>query len=357
MPQKTYRVIQWMTGDVGQVGIRHFADNPVYDLVGVLVHSKEKVGKDAGEIAGIAPIGLAATDDIESMVALDVDCVFYTPIIMDVDTVCRLLRSGKNVVTTSGFFHPSPDFHEPGELIRAASEEGGTSFHGGGIHPGYAGDILPLTLARVVSRIDKIVVYEVVNILTDAPLDHIDWMGFGKDKDKFLTEPTILGLGVPFFAQSMHMIADGLGVSIDEVTADLKAATATEDIPHELGAIAAGTVAAQHHEWTAWVDGKPLIVFHALYTATGPDKLEPPWEMGKTRYRIVIEGDPPTELILQGVERPDGTMAHPGYDWTAMGAINAIPDVCDAAPGWITHLDLGVVQPRGLVRPRRLANT
>ena len=101
-----------MTGDVGQVGLRHFADNPVYDLVGVLVHSEDKVGKDAGEIAGIAPIGVTATDDIESIIALDADCVFYTPIIMDVDTVCRLLRSGKNVVTTSGFFHPSPDFRD-----------------------------------------------------------------------------------------------------------------------------------------------------------------------------------------------------------------------------------------------------
>ena len=43
-------------------------------------------------------------------------------------------------------------------------------------------------------------------------------------------------------------------------------------------------------------------------------------------------------------------MAHPGYDWTAMGAINAIPDVCDAPPGWLTHLDLGLIRPRGLVR-------
>ncbi len=146
------------------------------------------------------------------------------------------------------------------------ARKGGTSFHAGGIHPGYAGDILPLTLARVMSRIDQIRVYEVVNVLTDAPLDHIDWMGFGKDKDKFLSEPTILGLGVPFFAQSMYMIADGLGVTIDEVTAaDVKAAVATEDIPHELGAIPRGTVAAQHHEWTAWVGGRPLIVFHAIY--------------------------------------------------------------------------------------------
>jgi 2,4-diaminopentanoate dehydrogenase len=347
----TYRIIQWMTGDVGQVGVRHFADNPVFDLVGVLVHSKDKVGKDAGEIAGIAPIGVAATDDIESIVAMDADCVFYTPIIMDTDTVCRLLRSGKNVVTTSGFFYPTADFATDGEKIRTACQDGGTSFHAGGIHPGYAGDILPLTLVRVMSKIDQIVVYEVVNVLTDVPLDHIDWLGFGKEQDKFLSEPTILGLGVPFFAQSMYMIADGLGVTIDEVTAaDVKAAVAVEDIPHDLGVIPRGTVAAQHHEWTALVDGSPLIVFHAIYLTSAPDKIEPAWDWGKTRYRIVIDGDPPSELTLEGVDQPDGSTAHPGYNWTAMGAINAIPDVCDAAPGWLTHLDLGLIRPRGLVR-------
>jgi hypothetical protein len=350
MSDKTYRVIQWMTGDVGQVGIRHFADNPVFDLVGVLVHSQEKAGKDAGEIAGIGPIGTTATDDVESIIAMDADCVFYTPIIMDVDTVCRLLQSGKNVVTTSGFFHPTEVFREGGEQIRAACVDGGTSFHAGGIHPGYAGDILPLTLARVVSKIDKIKVLEVVNVLDDAPLDHIDWLGFGKEEGKFLSEPTILGLGTVFFAQSMYMLADGLGVTIDDVTSSLDAAVATEDITHELGVIPKGTVAAQRHRWTATVDGRPLIEFEALYSTTTPEKLDPPWKFGKTLYRIEIEGDPPTALTLEGVQRADGTMTHPGYDWTAMGAINAIPDVCDAAPGWHTHLDLGLVQPRGLVR-------
>ncbi|KUI28886.1 dihydrodipicolinate reductase [Mycobacterium sp. IS-1496] len=346
----TYRVIQWMTGDVGQVGIRHFADNPVFELVGVLVHDSHKVGKDAGDIAGIPSIGVTATDDIDAVIAMEADCVFFTPVIMDTDTVCRLLRSGKNVVTTSGFFYPTPDFAADGDKIRAACHDGGTSFHAGGIHPGYAGDILPLTLARVMSRIDQIRVFEVVNVLTDAPLDHIDWMGFGKDRDAFLTEPTILGLGVPFFAQSMYMIAAGLGVQIDEVTAaDVRAAVATEDIPHELGAIPRGTVAAQHHEWTAWVDGAPLIVYHAIYLTS--DKIEPRWEWGETRYRIVIDGDPPSELTLQGFDQADGSLRHPGYDWTAMGAINAIPDVCDAPPGWVTHLDLGLIRPRGLVRP------
>lgn len=352
MSDKTYRVIQWMTGDVGQVGIRHFASSPVFDLVGVLVHNKDKVGKDAGEIAGIAPTGVTATDDIDAVRAIEADCVFYTPVIMDVDTVCALLRSGKNVVTTSGFFHPSPDFRGPAEAIRAACADGGTTFHGGGIHPGYAGDILPLTLARVMSRVDTINVYEVVDVLKDAPTDHIDWMGFGKDRDRFLSEPTILGMGLPFFAQSMYMIADGLGVTIDEVTAAaVDVATAAEDIPHNEGTIPKGTVAAQRHEWTAWVQGKPLIVFHAIYVTASPELLNPGWDWGETRYEIVIDGDPPTELTLKGVRQPDGTMTHPGYDWTAMGAINAIPDVCDAPPGWHNHLDLGLVRPRGLVRP------
>lgn len=125
LAERRYRMIQWMTGDVGQVGVRHFVDNPTYELVGVLVHSADKVGRDAGEIAGVAPIGVAASDDVDAMIALEADCVFYTPIIMDVDTVCRLLRSGKNVVTTAGFFHPSTDFREPAELIRAACDEGG----------------------------------------------------------------------------------------------------------------------------------------------------------------------------------------------------------------------------------------
>lgn len=348
--EKTYRVIQWMTGDVGQAGIRHFAQCPMFDLVGVLVHSKEKVGKDAGEITGIGSTGVIATDDVDAISALDADCVFYTPVIMDIDTVCGLLRSGKNVVTTSGFFHPTDDFRDGGDKIRAACADGGTSFHAGGIHPGYAGDILPLTLARVASRIDKIEVWEVVDVLRDAPMDHIDWMGFGKDKDKFLTEPTILGLGVPFFAQSMHMVADGLGVSIDDVSAEVEAAVATRDIPYDEGAIPRGTVAAQHHTWSARVNGEPLIVYHAIYVTGGPDQLDPPWDWGRTRYRIVIEGDPPTELTMHGLVKPDGTMDHPGYTWTAMGAINAIPDVCDGPPGWLTHLDLGLVQPRGLVR-------
>ena len=146
-----------------------------------------------------------------------------------------------------------------------------------------------------------------------------------------------------FFAQSMYMIADGLGVTIDEVTSDLKAAVATEDIPHELGCHSPrarsprSTTSGRPGSTAAHSSCSTRCTRRAARTS-----IDPAWDWGKTQYRIVIEGDPPTELTLEGVERPDGTMAHPGYDWTAMGAINAIPDVCDAAPGWVNHLDLGL---------------
>jgi 2,4-diaminopentanoate dehydrogenase len=340
------RVIQWVTGHVGSVGLRHFIENPTYDLVGLLVTNPEKVGRDAGDIAGTDTTGVIATDDVDAMIALDADCVFYTPMYAEVDVICRILSSGKNVVATGGYFYPTEVFADHGAKIEAACRAGGVSFHSGGIHPGYAGDVLPLTLARVMNRIDTIGVYEVVNVLTDAPLDHIAGMGFGKDRDAFLAEPTLLGMGVPFFAMSMHMIADGLGLTIEGIDVSLEAAVATRAIPHDLGAIEPGTVAAQHHEWRAIVDGTPRIVFHAMYWTGSADVLDPAWDFGATRYQTVIDGDPPTELILQGV----GGGAHPGYDWTAMGAANAIPAVCAAPPGWVTNLDLGLVQPRGLVR-------
>jgi hypothetical protein len=341
------------------VAIRHFADSSAFDLAGVLVFTAGKVGKDAGDIAGVAATGVIATDDVEQILALEADCVFYAPLWPDIDTICRLLGSGKNVVTTSGPYHPTSFTQADFDRIDQACREGKTSFHAGGIHPGYAGDLLPLTLARIASRIDKIQVYEVVNF-REHPSKYIEWMGMGRDPDEFLAGPTLLGASVPFFAQSMAIIAEGLGKTIDEVTvADVDIAVATADIPYAgtessdnpdmKGVVRAGTVAAQHHTWTGWVDGAPLIVFHAVYTM-GDEDIEPRWNSGTNRYRVVIEGDPPTELTLQAAPGPDGSLTHPGYTWTAMAAVNAIPAVCDAPPGVVGHLDLGVVQLPGIVR-------
>jgi 4-hydroxy-tetrahydrodipicolinate reductase len=97
---KRYRVVQWATGNVGSRALRRVIEHRDLDLVGVWVHGAGKVGKDAGELAGIAPIGVKATNSIDEVLALKPDCVLYMPHVCDFDEICRILESGANIVTT-----------------------------------------------------------------------------------------------------------------------------------------------------------------------------------------------------------------------------------------------------------------
>ena len=153
----------------------------------------------------------------------------------------------------------------------------------------------------------------------------------------------------------MRMVVEGLGKTIERLTTKLEVATATQDIPYALGAglpvsgiIRKGTVAGQHFEWTAWADGKPLMVYH-FYWVMG-EHVEPQWLHGESCYKVVIKGDPSLEMRLMGGEDANGHRPFLGLPWTGLVGATAVPAVCDAAPGIITHLDLGIVQPRGLVR-------
>ena len=63
------RVVVWSTGGVGSVAVDGIRHRPDLKLVGVWVHSPDKVGKDAGELVGGDPIGLAATNDADALIA------------------------------------------------------------------------------------------------------------------------------------------------------------------------------------------------------------------------------------------------------------------------------------------------
>jgi hypothetical protein len=347
MSEKSYRVIQWATGTVGKVSLRHFIENPAFELVGVLVTNPEKVGKDAGEIVGLPATGVLCTDDVEAIVALEADCVHFAPMLPDIDMVCRLLRSGKNVVAMMGPFYPGKHNQADVDRIEAACSEGGVSFHGTGIHPGYVGDILPFTLTRLMDRIDRIQVFEIADKLV-SPSVYIDFMGFGLEPEVLRSRPNCMTGAMDVFGESIAFVVEGLGKTIEKLTETHEIATAKDDIPYSGGVIKAGTVAGQHWEWTAWVDGKALAVYH-LYYKMG-DEMEPAWNLGTSRHRILLEGNPNLELTLEAGKDPDGTRPFLGIIWTALLGCTALPAVCDAAPGYVTHFDLGVVKPRGLVR-------
>ena len=108
-----YRVVQWATGNVGQRALRAVLDRDEFELVGVHAFSPEKVGQDAGTLAGIAPVGVLATDDVDALIGEAPDCVIYTPRVIDYALVGRMLRAGINVVTTGDFLTGT---HHPQEL-------------------------------------------------------------------------------------------------------------------------------------------------------------------------------------------------------------------------------------------------
>jgi 2,4-diaminopentanoate dehydrogenase len=349
MSEKTYRVIQWATGTVGAAALKHFIGNPVIELAGVYVTNPDKVGQDAGDIVGLGKTGVACSGDAEALIAMDADCVLFSPAQSPtlLDTVCRLLESGKNVVSPAGPFLPNKWLPDETARIEAACRAGGTSFHGCGVHPGFSGDILPLTLARLMTRIDQIEVTEIIDKVRN-PMIYTEMMGFGLDPDELLANPRRSPETYKAFSSSMDLLAKGLGKEIEKVTVRFEVAKAQKDIDHLYGTVRSGTVGGQHYEWTAWVDGKPLIVYR-FYWQLGRD-IDPLWEDCESCYRVVMTGDPGLEVRLTGTEAEDGRRPFHGLPWTGIVGATAVPAVCDAPPGVVTHFDFGVVQPHGLVR-------
>ena len=349
MPRKTYRVIQWATGTVGSAALKYFIENPGIELVGVYVTNPEKVGKDAGDLVGLPKTGVLATDSVAAILALDADCVLFAPSMMTppIDMVCQLLASGKNVVSPAGPFLPNKWIPEEAARVAAACKAGNASFHGCGIHPGFSGDVLPITLLRLMNRVDCVEVTEVIDKVRN-PMIYTEIMGFGMDPAELLANPKRSPETYKFFYSSMAMIAEALGKEIEKVTVKFEVSKALKDIKHLYGEVKAGTVGGQHYEWTAWAEGAPLVVYH-FYWQLGTD-LDPLWEQGEAMYRVRIHGDPPLECQLMGQKDADGRHPFLGLPWTGLVGCTAVPQVCDAAPGVVTHFDLGVVKPKGLVR-------
>src|SRR4051812_22293230 len=149
----TYRVIQWSTGNVGRAALRCIIRHPELELVGLWVHSADKAGKDAGELCGLPPTGVLASNDADAFLALNADCVSYTATADlrpgdALKDMSRIAASGKNIVSSSVVAMVWPQHLEPGMRgpLEDACHAAGVSCFTSGIDPGWANDILPLLL-------------------------------------------------------------------------------------------------------------------------------------------------------------------------------------------------------------------
>lgn len=344
----TYRVIQWATGFVGQEAIKGVVQHPELELVGCWVHSESKVGRDAGELAGIAPIGVAATNSVDEIVALDADAVIYAPLLANEGEVIRLLESGKNVVTPVGWVYPDPE-HPRTKELDAAARRGNATLHGTGIHPGGITERFPLTFSALCRDIQHVRMEEFSDIRNyGAELVVREVMLFGKPPEVAAKSPMIQVLSSGFL-QSLHMVASALGFELDEhVRTTHESAVATQPIDSPVGVIEAGTVAAQRFTWEGTVNGEPVITVRVNWLMDD-GHLDPPWTFGEKgqRFEVALDAMPPLEVTFHGLHPPIlGVDTWIGLVAPAMHCVNAVPYVCDAPPGIATYLDLPLIAGR-----------
>lgn len=343
------RVIQWGTGIVGRHAIAAVLTHPEMELTGVYVQRPENAGRDAGEIAGLARCGVAATSDVEKILALEADCVFHAAraqrdIVPIIDDICRLLRSGKNVVSTAATPLIYPKSLGPAVVaqIEESCRAGNASFHGTGIEPGWAAEVMPLTLSGLLYRAESITVQE---ILDYSSYDNADMlfgiMGFGKSPD----EPGAFDQGdvvIPSFKASLMLVADALGAEISDFAYHHRTALADRTFSIPAGEIRKGTVTGHWFGVSAVIGGRPALTVEHI-TRIGADQA-PDWPQGRG-YRFIVEGKPSmrveANIAVHGEDENDqACMA------TALHAINAIPPLCAAPPGIRTFLDLPIIAGR-----------
>jgi hypothetical protein len=348
------RVIQWSTGNVGHFALRAIVGHPELELGGVWVSGPAKAGKDAGELCGLPPTGVRATADAEALLRLDADCVCYTATadlrpFEAIEDICRILASGKNVVSSSvvPLVHPGSFFPEVRDKLEAACRTGGVSFFTSGIDPGFANDVLPLTLSGLCERWDEVRVLEIINYATyDQPQVLFETMGFGTPLDH---TPLLLTPGTLSFAWggTVRLLAEGLGVELDEIRETYEKRPAERPIRIGAHMVEVGTMAALRFEVQGIVGGKAAIVVE--HVTRLDDALAPEWPTGNGSYRVVIKGVPVIRCELE-FEDERGDHAVGGVLLTATRLVNAIPAVCRARPGLLSALDLPLVTGRGLRR-------
>jgi hypothetical protein len=351
----SYRVVQWSTGNVGRHTLAGIDAHPELDLVGLFVSNPDKVGKDAGELAGLGrTLGVPATSDVDALLALGPDCIVHTAMADDrifeaLSDLERFLAAGSNVVSSSPVMlqYPAPDDPLAAPVI-AAAERAGVSLFVNGVDPGFANDALPLVLSGICERIEEVRCSEVLNYNTyNQPMVLFDIMGFGRDLDDvpFLLTPGVLTMA---WGSVVRQIAAGLGVTLTDVTEWYEREPAPEDFDVDAGPIKAGTAAALHFEVRGLVGDRAVVVLEHVTRLR--DDLGAAWPQpaGHGCYRVQITGEPNYTLDLQ-LMGTDGDHNTAGLKATAMRLVNAVPAVVAAPPGLVTALDLPLVTGRGLV--------
>ncbi|MBV9996385.1 MAG: hypothetical protein JO127_14370 [Caulobacteraceae bacterium] len=343
----TYKVIKGFTGRIGKKIVRMVAEHPDMEFVGGLVYHPEKDGMDLGELAGIAPLGVKATSDLDAICAMEADVVLLNNSQHDWELIAKLLRSGKNIVTNNGAFYVR---HQPErELLESACQEGRSSIIGTGNTPGLINECVPLFMTGFSVDVRRIFCKEATYPLTffmagDAAAQsggEAVGLGLPFHPSMTSTESALARSYHWFYEQPAHLVANAFGFEFDRCACtDVKIGVVQNDtyVPELDYTFRAGTVGGWRTQHTGFVKGEPWYTYEC----------ENVWVLGlegmrsaadEPEFTCEIHGTPSLKMALSTTPLGGLRSSENVLEINAARMVNLVPFIVGAAPGCRSILD------------------
>ncbi|HSZ83403.1 MAG TPA: dihydrodipicolinate reductase [Polyangia bacterium] len=310
-------------GAIGREVYKAVQSKPGLALVAVA--DPALVGQDAGEVAGTGACGVkivATADEAFSQFGdVDVALVLTASAVADLLPVVEAasLRGVDVISTCEDLAYADLATPELARKVDARARAGGITVLGTGINPGFVMDRLPLTLAAACVRVDSVRVERVVDAAKRrGPLRAK--VGADLTVAEFEAGVAARRLGHRGLPESCALVGLGLGVTFDEIRNTIEPVVTSAANPR--AGIAPGRVAGLRQSAVGLKGGREIVRLDLEMSVSAPDPHD----------RVVIAGDPPLDVLVQG-----GTHGDRG---TVGTTVSAIPAVVVASPGLKTVLDL-----------------
>lgn len=327
--RKKIRAIQYGVGPIGASIAKLLREKQSVEIVGAIDNDPAKIGKDLGEVVGAsgAPWGVKVSGDARGILDQSADVVMHTtssslPKVMDQLLAC--LDVGSCVVSTcEELSYPYRTHPELAKKLDEAAKESGVALVGTGVNPGFVMDKLVITLAAVSQRIEHAKALRIVDA-SKRRLPLQKKIGAGMSVDEFkakVKEGTIKHVGLP---ESVAMIAESLGLHVDEIVETIEPKVATDLVQTEFLTVQPGQAAGVHQIARGISSGKELIYLELQMYVGAKDPAD----------TVELTGHPNISLTIPGGSHGDIA--------TASVAVNSIPAILQAAAGLRTAADLPI---------------
>ena len=349
-----FRVVHSGTGMIGRAALDGILNHPELELVGMYVHSPEKLGKDVGVFINRDAVGIKTTDRWDELLALKPDCLSYmsNSIGREVDAandVCRFLERGVNAVTASIFAWAYPPAVPPEFAhVHAACVKGRSSVYFSGSDPGWATTDMAIAALQMADHVECVRVCE-LGYWGNYEAEYVcrEYFGFGQPPG-FVPLLIKGGFLEQMWRPTLMNLCEAMGVQIEDWNVVHETDCLDHDVDTGFGVVRAGTASVVHFELQAINGGRPVaVVEHVDRVGRGAG---PQWKApcgpGEFAFRIEVEGTPSCWVEHQMVHdlqihMVSGRMGNvTNGKSTAMPLINAIPAVCRAEPGLLGPRDV-----------------